>query len=102
MVRAIQVRLKDKTTDEFLVFYPPIERPRRVHGIYIHHYQMNEDGSLSIFRETHSATYAPSIDDFYDWAMVDVSSVGHYAAGQYTSVRETQLDPPEQQTSDPD
>lgn len=93
MIGVILVRLKNKTTDKYVDSYPYLESPRRVHNIITHSFQLDEAGSLTIFKHVHSATYNSSTDNWYQWEQTGSSVAAHYVSGQFASVREDELDP---------
>ena len=100
MTRVIEVRLKDKTTDEY-VDTPGEQRANRVYGIVVHQFQLNDDQSLSVHRGVYNARYVQHSGELRDVQQEGVSLVGHYLPGQYTSFRETERDPRDRQP-DPD
>ena len=59
MTRVIEVRLKDKTTDEYVDVEPDTDRAGRLVDGIRHQHQLNDNGSLSVFREIYTAPLQP-------------------------------------------
>lgn len=92
MTRLIEVRLKDKTTDEYVDVVPEPQRPGRVFGILVHRHERNADGSLDVYQETLSADYSRYRGDFRNFETEGERLIAHYIPGQFTSFRETDRD----------